>query len=168
MSDCYKKPRWISQDRSSTTSNNQKPNFCDSSDYTLRNCHLYNSYTMTSPYTREQVSQYLNYIDIPSQYRLEKNPECSYEFLKAIHIHMISAIPYENLAIHYSATRTVLLDPQRLFDKIVGNARGRGGYCMENSLFALYMLRGLGFKVYPAGVKIRYRHNGIPQGSYIG
>ena len=123
---------------------------------------------MTSPYTQEQVSQYLAYIDIPSQYRLENKPDCNYEFLKAIHVHMISAIPYENLAIHYSCTRIVSLDPQHLFDKMVGNNRGRGGYCMENSLFTLYMLRGLGFNVYPAGVKIRYRQNGVPQGPYIG
>lgn len=123
---------------------------------------------MASPYTPEQVSQYLKYIDIPSQYRLENNPECNYEFLKALHVHTICTLPYENLAIHYSATRKVSLDPQDLFDKIVGNARGRGGYCMENSLFVTHMLRALGFSVYPCGVKIRYRKDGVPQGPYIG
>lgn len=123
---------------------------------------------MSSPYTREQVSQYLTHIGVPSQYRLDSDPKPSYEFLKAIHVHMISAIPYENLAIHYSSSRIVSLDAQCLFDKIVGQARGRGGYCMENSLLLLYMLRGLGFTVYPVGVKIRYRQNGIPQGPHIG
>ena len=123
---------------------------------------------MASVYSREQISQFLDYIEIPSKFHLQSNPKCDYEFLKTLHVHMITAIPYENLTLHYSSRRVVNLDPQALFRKMVGEARGRGGYCMENSLLLLHMLRGLGFRVYPTGVKIRYRENGVPQGDFIG
>jgi arylamine N-acetyltransferase len=123
---------------------------------------------MSAVYTPEQVGQFLNYIDIPAKYRLENNPPRDYGFLKALHIHMITAVPYENLTLHYSAQRKVNIDPQVVFQKIVGDARGRGGYCVENSLLYLYMLRAIGFRVYPVGVKIRYREDGVPKGDYAG
>lgn len=123
---------------------------------------------MADVYSREQISQFLEYIDVPPKFRLENEPKCDYAFLKALHVHMITAIPYENLTLHYSTRRVIDLDPQVLFDKMVGDARGRGGYCMENSLLLLHMLRGLGFRVFPTGVKIRLREDGVPQGSFIG
>jgi N-hydroxyarylamine O-acetyltransferase len=53
------------------------------------------------------------------------------------------AVPFENLDIH--AGRPILLDPGRLYDKIVG--RRRGGFCYElNSVFA-GLLDALGFRV---------------------
>lgn len=39
---------------------------------------------------------------------------------------------------------------------------------MENSIFFNHVLRGLGFKVYTAGVKIRPRIGGVPGGNYTG
>lgn len=81
---------------------------------------------------------------------------------------MISTVPYENLSIHYSQSHTISLDPQVLFQKIVVDGRGRGGYCMENSLFFNLILRGLGFRAFPVGVRIRHRIDGVPQGDYIG
>lgn len=39
---------------------------------------------------------------------------------------------------------------------------------MENSIFFNHVLRGIGFKVYTAGVKIRPRVGGIPSGNYTG
>lgn len=123
---------------------------------------------MAPIYSQEQVSQFLNRIDIPPQYRVkESRPACDYAFLKALHIHMITAVPYENLLLHYSDQRKVDLEPQSVFRKIVAEG-GRGGYCMENSLFFLHMLRALGFRVFPVGVKIRPRENGVPAGDYIG
>jgi arylamine N-acetyltransferase len=90
------------------------------------------------------------------------------EYLTALHIHQISAVPYENLLLHYSISHTVSLDPQVLYKKIVTDARGRGGYCMENSIFFNHVLKGLGFRVYTAGVRIRPRIGGVPDGDYIG
>ncbi|KAA8563958.1 hypothetical protein EYC84_011961 [Monilinia fructicola] len=67
-------------------------------------------------------------------------------------------------------TRTVSLDPAALFAKIVGAARGRGGYCLEGSTFFNHVLRALGFQVYAAGARIRRRseEDGVPRGDYIG
>lgn len=123
---------------------------------------------MASAYTPAQLSQYLSYIGIPSNFRLENDPPRDIFFLTALLTHQLSTIPYENLALHYSREHTISLDPQHLFQKIVGDARGRGGYCMENSLFFTQVLKGLGFDVYPVGVRIRHRVDGVPQGEYIG
>jgi len=39
---------------------------------------------------------------------------------------------------------------------------------MENSILFNHILRGLGFEVYTAGVRIRIREGGVPKGDYIG
>lgn len=39
---------------------------------------------------------------------------------------------------------------------------------MENSIFFNHVLKGLGFQVYTAGVRIRPRIGGVPGGDYIG
>jgi arylamine N-acetyltransferase len=90
------------------------------------------------------------------------------DYLTALHAHQIAAVPYENLTLHYSPTKEILLDPQVLFKKIVTDKRGRGGYCMEVAIFFNHVLRALGFNAYTAGVRIRYRENGVPKGPYIG
>lgn len=123
---------------------------------------------MASAYTREQLTQFLHHIQIPPRYQLDNEPERDLAFLTSLHTHMLSTVPYENLTLHYSKTHTIILDPQHLFNKIVVDARGRGGYCMENSLFYNQILRGLGFHAYTVGVRIRHRTEGIPQGDYIG
>lgn len=123
---------------------------------------------MTGVYTQEQVSQFLDYIGMPSRYRLASDPPRDHAFLRSLHRHVISALPYENLYLHYGPHAGADLDPQHLFRKAVGEARGRGGYCMENSLLLLHMLRALGFRAYAVGVKIRYREGGVPKGPFVG
>ena len=73
-----------------------------------------------------------------------------------------------NLTLHYSAEHRPSLDPQDLFQKIVANGRGRGGYCMEVSLLFMHMLRGLGFHTYTPGARVRNRIDGVPQGDFNG
>ncbi|ORX97020.1 hypothetical protein BCR34DRAFT_548914 [Clohesyomyces aquaticus] len=125
---------------------------------------------MASAYTAEQISAYLNHIQLPKRYHLDNEPPHPRDlaFLNALHVHTISTIPYENLTLHYSSARQISLHPQRLFQKIVRDGRGRGGYCMEISIMFNHILRGLGFEAYTAGVRIRQRENGIPRGDYIG
>lgn len=123
---------------------------------------------MESVYDQSQLSQFLDHIQIPSEFRLENEPARDLAYLTCLHTHMLSTVPYENLTLHYSKTHTISLDPQHLFQKIVRDKRGRGGYCMENSLFYNQILRGLGFRVYTVGVRIRHRQDGVPQGPYIG
>ena len=123
---------------------------------------------MESVYTRDQLAQFLDHIQIPSKYHLDNDPDRDLAHLTALHTHMLSTVPYENLTLHYSKTHMISLDPQYLFRKIVVDKRGRGGYCMENSLFYNQILRGLGFRAYTVGVRIRHRVDGVPQGEYSG
>ena len=125
---------------------------------------------MASPsaYDTSQIKKYEEYVSLPSKYRQERKLERSLSYLTALHVHQISRIPYENLSLHYSSTHTISLDPQALFQKIIGDARGRGGYCMELAIFFHHVLRALGFDVYLAGVRIRARDDGVPKGDYIG
>ena len=108
---------------------------------------------MASAYTVEQIDKYLEYTNTPSKYHRSASPPKNIDFLTALHVHHISTFPYENLSIHYSQDHRITLDPQKLFEKLTVN--GRGGYCMESSIFFNHVLRGLGFQVYTAGVRIR-------------
>lgn len=123
---------------------------------------------MASAYTPLQIAQYEKYVSLPLQYRQASKPELDIKYLTALHVHQISTVPYENLTLHYSVEHRVVLDPQFLFNKIVSDARGRGGYCMENSIFFNHVLRALGFQVYTAGVRVRPRVGGVPKGNYMG
>lgn len=123
-------------------------------------------------YSPAQLLQYFDYISIPRKFYPENKPALDAEFLKALHVHQIAKIPYENLSLHYNpgspVDQKVILEPQHLFDKIITKANGRGGYCMEGSLFFLWILRSLGFDAYPTGARIRYRKDGVPYGDYTG
>jgi arylamine N-acetyltransferase len=126
---------------------------------------------MASAYSESQLHQYLDYIGLPKQFHPRNHsPKLDLSFLTLLHMHQITSVPYENLSLHYSPTHTITLNPQHLFSKIVTADRGRGGYCMETSIFFNHILRALGFRVYTAGAKIRYRDRatGVPAGKYIG
>lgn len=127
--------------------------------------HFPNLATMATAYSKEQLERYLDYIEFPTHLRAADAPR-DLTFLTTLHIHQISRIPYDNLSLHYSKTHRNSLDPQDLYDKFTNN--GRGGYCMETTIFFRHVLRALGFRVYSAGARIRYRKDGIPQGHYIG
>jgi arylamine N-acetyltransferase len=116
-------------------------------------------------YTREQIDQFLKHIGLPEELH---HAEPSPSLLKALHIYTLSTLPYENLSLHYNPTHAIVLNPQHLFEKIVENKRGRGGYCMENAILYNHILRGLGFDVYTAGARTRTRVDGVPQGDFPG
>jgi arylamine N-acetyltransferase len=115
-----------------------------------------------SSLTADQANQYLEYIGLPPQ----NSRTLDLDFLSTLHTHHISAIPYENLVLHYSKDAKISLDVQSLFRKLTRN--GRGGYCMEHSIFFNHVLRRLGFQAYMTGARIRYRVDGIPQGNFSG
>ncbi|KAI1421034.1 hypothetical protein F5Y12DRAFT_770274 [Xylaria sp. FL1777] len=120
---------------------------------------------VSSAYSREQIDQFLDHIQLPKKYH---HVPPSYDLLKALHTHMLAAVPYENLAIHYNASHSVELNPQHLFQKIVLNKRARGGYCMENAILYNHILVGLGFDSYTVGVRTRLRDGGVPKGDFPG
>ena len=108
------------------------------------------------------------------------NPALS--LLTALQTHHKAHIPFENLSLHYSATRGISIEPEDLKRKILGlgetgsaeeggsiegvagsegrggagagGAKGRGGYCMENNALFGLLLRSLGFRVYPVGGRV--------------
>ena len=83
------------------------------------------------------VSAYLRRIDYTG------STEPTLGSLRALHRAHLLAVPFENLDIHLG--REIVLDEERLLDKIV--RRRRGGFCYElNGLFAA-LLRQLGFQV---------------------
>ena len=83
------------------------------------------------------INAYLNRI----KYSGPRTPTA--EALRQVHCAHSLAIPFENLDVHLG--RTIILDEERLFEKIV--CQRRGGFCYElNGLFAA-LLRELGFKV---------------------
>ena len=124
-------------------------------------------------FNEAQLSNYLTYIGIGPGHplymqRYSGDAARDIHLLTQLHIHMISTIPYENLSLHYNPTHTIQIKPEGTFQKTVGNARGRGGYCMEDSLLYNQMLRALGFRAFTVGVKNRLRIDGVPQGDYNG
>ncbi|GJD04117.1 arylamine n-acetyltransferase 1 [Colletotrichum higginsianum] len=119
-------------------------------------------------YDTSHVTQFEKHVQLPEKYLHNNQPAHTLAYLTALHVHTISTIPYENLSLHYSKTRVVDLDPQRLFQKLVTDGRGRGGYCMEVSIFFNHILRALGFQAYMTGVRIRLRKDGVPSGDHIG
>jgi hypothetical protein len=122
---------------------------------------------MASAFSPEQIATFLHIIQLPEKFLPKNNPPLDYAFLEALHIHMISTIPYENLSLHYSTTRKISIQPEDALAKF-STGRGRGGYCMENSIFFNHILRGLGFTAYTAGVRIRLREEGVPSGPFTG
>ncbi len=84
-----------------------------------------------------RLDAYLNRIGYTAPVRVDR------QTLFALHNAHLLAIPYENLGIHLG--RTLTLDVDAIFDKIV--IRRRGGWCYEmNGLFA-WALREIGFDV---------------------
>jgi arylamine N-acetyltransferase len=57
------------------------------------------------------------------------------------------------VSLHYSTHRTLSLDLDDLFDKVV--VRSHGGYCMELNAFFGGILRALGFTVCSVGGRVR-------------
>jgi len=114
-------------------------------------------------YTPAQIGQIYDRISLPPQHRhlpgttttnLARNLETGLALLTSLQKHHITSIPFENLALHYSPTKTIHPDPTLLFDKIITQATGRGGYCMENNLFFATLLRSLGFRVMSTGARV--------------
>ena len=80
------------------------------------------------------------------------SPDLALDALRSIQQHVLASIPFENLSLHYSAHKTVNLDPDALYEKLV--TKGRGGYCMENNCFFGTVLRSLGYRIYDAGARV--------------
>lgn len=113
-------------------------------------------------YTQEQIYKIYDRINLPKQYRHSPGEELSkiargdrgLELLSALQRYHLANVPFENLELHYSPTKIINTDPELLFEKIVTQNTGRGGYCMENNLFFGTLLRSLGFSVMSTGGRV--------------
>jgi arylamine N-acetyltransferase len=72
--------------------------------------------------------------------------------LSALQLYHLAAIPWGDVALHYSKERKLFLEEDALFEKLV--IRKLGGYCMENNTFFAAILRSLGIQVYVTGGRI--------------
>ncbi|CAH0044853.1 unnamed protein product [Clonostachys solani] len=123
-----------------------------------------------SAYSQDQISRWLGRIQLPASYTQspQEFPKTE-ESLRTLMRCQITTFPYENLSVHYSETHLVDITPESIYRKLMGPENGgRGGYCMELSIFFYHMLRGLGFHVYMTGIRNRTRTNGVPGGEYQG
>ena len=106
-------------------------------------------------YSHAQLNDYFTrilklpqqYIDSPilSDPSKAETKEHGVPFLHALTRHHTCSVPFENLELHYSAHKTISLDPAHLYTKFV--QQRRGGRCMENNTFFATVLRSLGFDV---------------------
>lgn len=131
------------------------------------------SSSQESAYSESQITAWLQHIGLPSSYEQYIYKPTAFpkteKSLKVLFRAQITTFPYENLSVHYSPTHLVDIHPDALYTKMMGAlSNGRGGYCMELSIFFHHMLRGLGFHVYMTGVRNRTRTNGVPQGETQG
>ncbi|MEL6924402.1 MAG: arylamine N-acetyltransferase, partial [Bacteroidota bacterium] len=83
------------------------------------------------------IERYLNRIN----YQGAREP--TLQVLQQLQLAHLMTVPFENLDIHYQ--RKIVLEPERLFTKVMHN--NRGGFCYElNGLFS-ELLRAFGFEV---------------------
>ncbi|KAI4674775.1 uncharacterized protein J4E84_010381 [Alternaria hordeiaustralica] len=112
-------------------------------------------------YSTSELYSYFQRIRLPQKYldtpllsdnTLATTKQHGLPFLQALTIHHTSHIPFENLELHYSTHKTITLNPQALYTKIV--TQRRGGRCMENNTFFGTVLRSLGFHVRNCGGRV--------------
>lgn len=112
-------------------------------------------------FTPSQMQAYFRRIGLPRKYldspvlapgpaglAAARTVEHGLPFLHALTLYHMCSITFDNLVLHYSPHRTVTLDQQSLFDKLVNTSTGGGGgRCMEQNSFLATALRSLGFEV---------------------
>lgn len=114
-------------------------------------------------YTQDQITRYFQHIGWDANFRA---PIGTLVYLQELQKRQLARVPFENLSLHYSPTHVLSLDPDDLFNKIVG--RNMGGYCMENNTFLGAVLRTLGFSMINAGGRVSHAAAGRPGPGYKG
>lgn len=106
-------------------------------------------------YTPEQLELYFEHLGIRMPTIDDQSVERRLETLTLIQQFHLARVPFDSVALHYSPTRILSLDPEDLFQKIVVNSRG--GYCMEvNTLFGA-VLRSMGYTVVSVGGRVKHK-----------
>jgi len=121
-------------------------------------------------YSTSELRDYFQRIRLPQKYldtpilsdkTLATTKSHGLPFLQALTRHHTCHVPFENLELHYSAHKTVTLNPQALYAKIV--KQRRGGRCMENNTFFATVLRSLGYAVRNCGGRVSRAMSPFPE-----
>ena len=107
-----------------------------------------------STYSDRQIDVYLAHVGLPFNIDTarEQIQRDALEFLTKLQRHHMARVPFESLSLHYSTHRTLSLDPEDLFSKIVKGSRG--GYCMELNAFFATVLRSLDYSLFSVGARV--------------
>lgn len=121
-------------------------------------------------YSKSELHDYFTRIELPLEH-LESpiledaakagTKEYGLPFLQALTRYHTCNVPFENLELHYSAHKTVSLDPAYLYRKFVHQRRG--GRCMENNTFFATALRSIGFDVRNCGGRVSRSMSPYPE-----
>lgn len=118
-------------------------------------------------YSEDQLKQFLNHVGLPNSAQTLNITSLAndqkLDFLTTLLRHTLATVPFENISLHYSVTKQMLLSPALLFAKVVqgrcddgstipGNKRG--GYCMQNNVLFGTVLRSLGFDLVSTGARV--------------
>jgi hypothetical protein len=117
--------------------------------------HLAMSSATRTYFTPAQLHEVYDRIRLPSRFRYEPGDfskevvrhRDGHGFLAALVTYTLANVPFENLELHYSPHHQISIHPEALFEKIVRQDSGRGGYGLELNVFLGTVLRSLGFEV---------------------
>jgi arylamine N-acetyltransferase len=113
-------------------------------------------YSLMTSLSAEQAEAYLDRILLPASARtlLREGPDGSraLEAVETLQRYHMAAVPYENLDLHYSSHRSLLLQTESIYEAVV--SRRRGGTCIQVHRLFSQLLRSFGFSVYCTGGRL--------------
>ncbi|KAG9849549.1 cysteine proteinase, partial [Aureobasidium melanogenum] len=121
-------------------------------------------------YSEAELQKYFARINLPQKHldspvlsdsSLARTKEHGLPLLEALCRHHTTNIPFENLLLHYSATKKVVLELSYLYTWFV--TKHRGGRCMENNSFFGTVLRSLGYQVRNCGGRVSRAMSPFPE-----
>jgi hypothetical protein len=117
-----------------------------------------------SVYSEEEVRRYLAHIGFPglsgdgsaAASGAAALPPPTLRTLALLQLHHLTTMPFENTSLHYEHEHQVRIEPHHCLERFV--ARNAGGYCMQQNLVLLNVLRFLGFRWCAALVQAALLH----------
>ncbi|KAI0315625.1 cysteine proteinase [Amylostereum chailletii] len=107
---------------------------------------------VSSPYNTSQVKAYLRKIQWPGDLAEAEAIEPNLDNLRTVMILHALAFPIDNTDLHYTPEHHMPVTPQELYERMV--LGGKGSYCFGQNSLMLGILRGLGYRVYPAAGRV--------------
>ncbi|GJJ72811.1 hypothetical protein EMPS_05169 [Entomortierella parvispora] len=93
-------------------------------------------------FSQEQIFAILERIGYPFKHA-NVLPEPTLDTLRELHYRCVTSIPFELLSLRATKSRTVEIELDAIYDRVVN--RRRGGWCFSLNKLAFELLRGLGF-----------------------